>query len=268
VKNQTYHFEIKDVLTQFVAAFDDIIIKRYDKNRIPQSLLQVRYVYSPKQRVMYDLVNKAMNITIPVVAININSVSRDESRVFNKIGGFYYPRGTTDNDKKSSTAYYRSPVPVNIDISMSILTKFQSDMDQIISNFVPYNNPYIIISWRVPDGLVNPTLTTAQEIRSEVLWNGSINLSYPTELNGLDKYKIVGDTSFTIKSWLFPATSNDASNIFFINNNFYNSRLLTNYDILTSTSFTYPLSTGLVSDTETASVSGSPSLTNVDYAYS
>jgi hypothetical protein len=137
-------------------------------------------------------------------------------------------------------------------------------MDQIISNFVPYNNPYIIISWKIPADLLENT----QEIRSEILWSGSVNVSYPTDINAAEKYKIVGDTSFTIKSWLFPAVSSDASNIFFINNNFYNARLLTNYDILTSSSFTYPLSTDLVSDTEAVSVSGSPSLTNVDYSYS
>jgi len=264
VKNQTYHFEIKDVLTQFVAAFDDIIIKRYDKNRIPQSLLQVRYVYSPKQRVMYDLVNKAMNITIPVVAININSVSRDESRVFNKIGGFYYPRGTTDNDKKNSTAYYRSPVPVNIDISMSILTKFQSDMDQIISNFVPYNNPYIILSWRVPDDVL-PGYGTLQEIRSEVLWDGNINLNYPIEITALDKYRITGDTTFTIKGWLFQATQSGTGNIFYIDNNFYATSILTTYETLTSLNYTYPLSTGLVLETEFVGISANPQITNVEY---
>ena len=264
MKNQTYHFEIKDVLTQFVAAFDDIIIKRYDKNRIPQSLLQVRYVYSPKQRVMYDLVNKAMNITIPVVAININSVSRDESRVFNKIGGFYYPRGTTDNDKKNSTAYYRSPVPVNIDISMSILTKFQSDMDQIISNFVPYNNPYIILSWRVPDDVL-PGYGTLQEIRSEVLWDGNINLNYPIEITALDKYRITGDTTFTIKGWLFQATQSGTGNIFYIDNNFYATSILTTYETLTSLNYTYPLSTGLVLETEFVGISANPQITNVEY---
>jgi hypothetical protein len=146
VKNETFHFEVKDLLTQFIAAFDDIIIKRYNKNREVVNNLQVRYVYSPKQRVMYDLVNRAQNLTVPVVSVSITSISRDESRVFNKIEGYYYSRGLDDKTGQPTSINYKSPVPINIGISMSILTKFQSDMDQILSNFIPYNNPYIIIS--------------------------------------------------------------------------------------------------------------------------
>ena len=42
------------------------------------------------------------------------------------------------------------PVPVNLEVSMSILARYMEDVDQIISNFAPYNNPYIILSWPVP----------------------------------------------------------------------------------------------------------------------
>ncbi len=87
MKNRAFHFEIKNLLTQFVAAFDDTVISRFDKNRNAKSNIDVRYVFAPKQRVMYDIVNKAQNITLPVVAINLNSISRDESRVFNKLTG-------------------------------------------------------------------------------------------------------------------------------------------------------------------------------------
>ena len=90
MKQETFHFEIKDLITQFVAAFDDIIIKRHDKNRVPQNKVQVRYVYAPKERVLYDLVNKAQNLTVPVVAVSITNVARDEDRVFNKNSGFSY----------------------------------------------------------------------------------------------------------------------------------------------------------------------------------
>jgi hypothetical protein len=264
VKAQTFHFEIKDLVTQFVAAFDDIIIKRYDKNRVPQTNIQVRYVYSPKQRVIYDLVNKAQNITVPVVAVNITNVSRDESRVFNKLAGFYLTRGSSEIDAGKTSNFYRTPVPVNITISMSIITKFQTDMDQIISNFVPYNNPYIILSWRVPDDVL-PGYGTSQEIRSEVLWDGNINLNYPIEITALDKYRITGDTTFTIKGWLFQATQGGTGNIFYIDNNFYATSILTTYETLTSLNYTYPLSTGLVTETEFVGISANPQITNVQY---
>lgn len=265
VKNQTFHFEIKDVLTQFVAAFDNIIIRRFDKNREPQNRVQVRYVYAPKQRVIYDLVNKAQNLTVPCVAVNITSVSRDENRVFNKNNGFYITRGGKENNYKLTSDYYRTPVPVNISISMSILTKFQTDMDQIISNFVPYTNPYIIISWKVPEDLATGLFSPKQEIRSEVLWDGNIALSYPTDISANEKYRIVGDTTFVIKGWLFPYVQNPYGNIYYIDANFRSSSIITTYDSLSDNTYSWPVSTGLINEIETISLSGNPLITNVDY---
>ena len=154
---------------------------------------------------------------------------------------------------------------------MSIMTYYQTDMDQILSNFVPYTNPYIIISWKIPSTF---NLSAEQEIRSEVLWDGSLSMGYPIELNGSTKPRITADTNFTIKGWLFQKAPSDYSkNIFFINANFNNinsftSNFLTTYDDYASLSgltLTYPASSRLYSDTEVVSISGSPSITNVFY---
>ena len=217
---------------------------------------------------MYDLVNLAQNITVPVVSVHINSISRDESRVFNKISGYHYSRGLDDKTGQPTAIHYKSPVPVNINVSMSILTKFQYDMDQIISNFVPYNNPYIIISWRVPEDVSPAGFTYPQEIRSEVLWDGTISMSYPTDITASEKYKIVGDTSFTIKGWLFPSATQDVKNIYYIDSNFYNVNLVSSVAELTASSFTYPVSSGMVTDMETVSISAFPQITNTLYTES
>lgn len=208
---ETFHFEVKDLITQFCNAFDSVVIKRYDSNRNTVSKINVRYVYAPKQRVLYDLVNKAQNIDIPCIAISINGISRDENRVFNKLDGFY-------NSSVAKSYYYKTPIPVNIDVSMSIIGKYQTDVDQILSNFIPYTNPYIIISWKVPEDI---QLVNMQEIRSEVLWSGNISMSYPTELSETAKYRITADTAFTIKGWMFRNDNNPVSNIYTINANFH-----------------------------------------------
>lgn len=211
---------------------------------------------------MYDLVNLAQNITVPVVSISISNLSRDESRVFNKINGYYMPAGSNDNATQSRSVHYNSPVPVNITVNMSIMTKYQSDMDQILSNFIPYNNPYIILSWKVPDTLSINGFTLPHEIRSEVLWSGSVNLAYPTDIAATEKYKIIGDTSFTIKGWLFPAKKDTVGNIFYIKENFHNTKLITSVNELTASDFNYPQSTGLVTDVEQITINGYPGITN------
>ena len=211
MKNESFYFEVKDLLTQFIAAFNDIIISRYNKDRSVIDKVAPRFVYAPKERVLHDLVNKSQHLTLPVVAISVTSVARDETRVFNKIFG------SIDNPSNTANStHLPSPVPVNIEVSMSIMTRFQTDMDQIVSNFVPYSNPYVVISWPVPAAISS----SLREIRSEVLWGGSVSLTYPTESQGNQPTRCVADTTFTIKGWVFPYKPvTQVKNIYYVNTN-------------------------------------------------
>jgi hypothetical protein len=192
-KNEVHYFEIKDIITQFVSAFDSIIIGRF-KDGVKQESVRVRYVYAPKQKVLHDLVNKAQHITVPAIAVSISGISRDNERVQSKNLGHYI------NNGKQYSYHVPQPVPVNVSVNMSIITRYQDDMDQILANFIPYNDPYIIISWKLPDEFA-PNIET--ELRSEVLWSGDISLTQPVEMGEGLKYRNIAETTFTIKGWLF-----------------------------------------------------------------
>jgi len=228
------------------------VIQRFNKERKSEQSVEVRYVYAPKQRVIYDIINQAKNLTLPVVSVSITNISRDVNRVFNKLDGFYYGK---NDGTQNSVSHLLSPVPINISVSMSIITKYQTDMDQILSNFIPYANPYIIIGWKVPEDL---GLSLNQEIRSEVLWEGGISLSYPTDISSTDKYRCTADTSFTIKGWLFKSQENPKGLVYYINNNFNIESKITTYDSLTGNTYTWPVSTGILSETEFIGVSANP----------
>ena len=266
MKKQTFHFEIEDLITQFVAAFDDCVIKRFNGQRqAANEQIEVRYVYAPKQRVLYDIINKDKSLTLPVVTVSISNIARDNNRVFNKLDGFYYPDNAVSKQSKL-TRQVPMPVPVNVSVNMSIIAKYQTDLEQLISNFVPYTNPYIILAWKIPDDF---NLSNTYEIRSEVEWNNSISLTYPSDLTPTDKYRVVADTAFTIKGWLFPAAdSPPINNIFFIDANFTNTRLLsggpgilkyTNYDDYTT--IKQYTSAGVATDT--ISISAAPQITDI-----
>jgi hypothetical protein len=279
MKNRAFHFEIKDLLTQFVAAFDDAVISRFNKSRQRQNNIEVRYVFAPKQRVLYDILNKAQNLTLPVVAINLTGVTRDESRVFNKLAPSYIPAQEIEDPNAASK--FLMPVPVNLEVSMSILARYMQDVDQIVSNFVPYNNPYIILSWKVPSDF---GAGYDQEIRSEVLWSGDLAYTTPTETTYNDHYRVAVDTSFTIKGWLFPEQKDTQSSIYKIDSNFVNvglaNRIYQPAEVKNNRVAEYityqqqgygALSgndsavTGLTSNTETITVSAIPEFTNIFY---
>jgi hypothetical protein len=249
-----FYFELHDLLLQFVAAMDDVVISRFNKNREEQQQIKVRYVNAPVERVMNDIVNKSQNVTLPVIAVSISSLARDESRVFNKIEGFYNPI-IRSGGPDSSSVRTPMPVPVNLGVNLSILTNYQTDMDQILSNFIPYSNPYIIISWKVPEEFGLPDIT---EIRSEVLWSGTINPEYPIELESNAKPRFVATTEFTIKGWIFPAVDTDFSkNIYFINSNFHTTNKINlSYD-------SYVALSADSTSVDVISISAAPLLTNI-----
>ena len=240
MRNYTFGWEVQTALEQFISAFNDVVIKRYDQNRnvVPSlSAVKVNYVYAPKTRVFQVLNNPAPGgLTLPVVSVTIGGIARDPSRVFNKIQGFDAPYNngiqSYEYDKKVP-----QPVPINITVNMTILTKFQADMDQIISNFVPYCDPYVIISWKMPH--IDPKFPL--EIRSEVLWNGNVAIQYPIDLAGNQPYRITADTSFTIKGWMFRKMDEVFSKIYVINSDYsstnFNSGILQDIDTLTTEYF-------------------------------
>ncbi len=253
MKNYTYNFEIKDLLTQFAAAFDDVIIKRYNKDRVAEQTINVRYVLAPKQRVMYDIVNKAQNLTVPVIAFDVKSISRDQNRVFNKLDKLYnYVDERTSNN-------IGMPVPVNIEVTVSILARYMQDMDQILSNFIPYSNPYVVITYKEPQGDTEEEI----EIRTEVNWSGNIAFNNPTDTTFSDKFRIVADTNFTIKGWLFknqntttPPVISIKVNTINVNNGFFIDNLDDTDDYTTTVK-------KLSADTSVSVIDGRPSLSDM-----
>lgn len=220
MKESPFYFEIKDVMTQFVGAFNDIIIDRHDKHKNVRSRAHVRYVYAPKQRVVHDLTNKAQHLTLPVVAVSMSSMQRDVNRVFNKIEGSYFPGEEKNVSAEKTnltrlTYQMRQPVPVNINVDMSILARYQTDIEQIISNFAPYSDPYIVLSWMLPGEMTG----VDQEIRSEVLWDGNLAINYPEDISASEPFRVACDTSFTIKTWLFKESRDPIINIHKITTN-------------------------------------------------
>lgn len=264
MQNTGFHFEIHDLLVQFVAAMDDVVISRFNKSREEKEKIKVRYVHAPKERVLFDIVNKSQNLTLPVIAVNITGISRDESRVFNKIEGIY--AYVNDDNHGKYSAHVPMPVPVNLSVSMSIMTRYQTDLDQILSNFVPYSNPYIVVSWKVPEKF---SIGQIKEITSKILWDGTINLEYPIDMDATTKPRFVATTSFTIQGWLFPAEPKDLSkNIFFIDSHFHiTSKYNLNYDsyvnTLTADNYVYDPAKGLLNENETKSISAAPLITNI-----
>jgi hypothetical protein len=214
MKNYTFHWEVRTILAQFEDAFSNIVVKRYNQDREPEDQIAVNFRYAPKSRTLMELQQLNQNIKLPIVAITTGGIRRNNNRVFNKIEGAWFT--DTRSAQTSGWAHLLQPVPVDITVNMSIIGRFQSDIDQIITNFVPYCDPYIVVSWKWPY-----TIPWANfEIRSHVKWNEDISFQYPTDISNTQPYRVIADTSFTIESWMFKNQPPDGKSIYVIDTSF------------------------------------------------
>jgi hypothetical protein len=130
------------------------------------------------------------------------------------------------------------------------------DIDQILSNFIPYSNPYIILSWKEPSEISDQIV----EIRSEVLWNGNISFNSPTDISYSEKFRVVCDTSFTIKGWIFKNKNEISTPIYFIDVNTY---AMSRTDILSYDSLS---GLDLTNVEDSYTLSAQPTITNIFYS--
>lgn len=190
MQDYNYNFELRTLLTHFAAAFNDVRIKRFDGQKFEKETIKVPLTYAPKSHILNDIIGLTDTIRLPIIAIEISSQSRDNERIKNKIDDLVYKN--SDGNFVNSTA-----IPWNLSLTMTILAKYQEDVDQIIQNFAVNNNPYAIISWQEPK--------SGRELRTEILWDGSISLEYPGKQQTAKDppYRITATTNFTVKGWLF-----------------------------------------------------------------
>lgn len=257
MQQHPYHFEQVNLLALFVSAFDDAFVYRYDANtRTQKERIDVRYINGPKHRVMQDLNDRAKTLTLPVVTIEQTGFKKDLSRILNKNKKFKYE----DSDKRIWTV--PTPVPVNLELSVSIIAKFKEDLDQIIHNFAVNCNPYIIVSWKEPEAFGLPFLN---EIKTEIQWSGDVNIDTPKNLTSDDKIRITAETSFTIKGWIFPPYENPVAPIYYIDANFHAVDSGTNLKYYTYDD--YHTLSAISLDTDNLTISAIPSFTNAFYVY-
>lgn len=259
MRKYSYHFEQLDLITLFVAAFDDAFLYRYDAaTREAKERVDVRYVFGPKHRVLHDLTDRSKVLTLPVVTIEQTGLTRDATRIQNKDKVFTM-RSLGEAGKISKIP---TPVPVNMEISVSIIAKFKQDIDQIVQNFITYCNPYIIAYWKVPESF---GMDFINELRSEIQWSGNITYDNPKNVSPDVKWRITADTTFTIKGWLFPNLQLQQEPIYTVRTELQavnlQNKVYNTYDDFSALS-------GLSYESEVITVSAYPEFTNTFYSTS
>ena len=196
-----YHQIFRKSIISFGTLFNNIIIKR----RVAQGKLEslkVPVQYGPTQKYLAmiaaepDPRRSATQITLPRISFEIKGLSYDAGR---KLVPTQFaksvPKTGTDADGKPIQYSQFMPVPYNLDIELSIISKNQDDGLQILEQILPNFHPSVNVSIEVID-------ETHEERDIAIVLNG-VNYQDDYEGDFSQRRTLVWTLNFTVKTYLF-----------------------------------------------------------------
>ena len=205
-ENSSYHQIIRKTIISFGTLFNNIYIHHRDENAEDVSVIKVPIRYGPIQKFLARLeekpdLRKRQAITLPRMSYEIGKLSYDSSRKTSKMQTF---NAVTTG---GTPAKLYMPVPYNLPIELSIITKFNDDMFEIIEQILPYFTPEL-----------NVTVDLIKEIGEKrdipIVLNDVSPFQDDYEGNYQTRRNLICTLSFTAKIYLFgPIPSDNNGNI-------------------------------------------------------
>ena len=137
-----YHEIMRRTIISFGSIFNDVNIQHTNSDDSVVSTTKVPLAYGPTQKFLARLeqvpdLNRPVQITLPRMSFELNGLNYDPSRKSTTTQTFL--KGVKGD--KSTIAKTYLPVPYNLDFELSIFTKLNDDMLQIIEQILPYFQP-------------------------------------------------------------------------------------------------------------------------------
>lgn len=197
MKYRSYNFETKIATGLFANLFNDIEIVRYDgKRQSDGTTIKIPVVIATRSRALKELENPNKTLKVPLISIAKESYERDSQRMVELYEHLTdVPEGYTRHNKMRG-------IPINITFTVAAIARYDSDLDQIMQNFIPFFKPDVFVSWKHPH---NKEI----EIKSQVVWNGNINYQSPVDITTNTNELYQFETEFVFKTYFFAGNSDD-----------------------------------------------------------
>ena len=202
-----YHKKIRNTVIAFGTIFNNVNIKRLDSSGNPVQNIKVPLSYSPKEKFLarldaqQDLTgdDSSVAITLPRMSFEVAGYSYDGSRKLNK--NQKITKVTTNADTTKMNSQY-TPVPYDVNFSLSVYVANSDDGLQIIEQILPYFQPDYTVTM-----IEDRTMDTKRDIPF-ILNNVDYEDSYTGTLTS--SRRIIYTLSFTAKIYLFGPISTTA----------------------------------------------------------
>ena len=204
-----YHQIFRKSIIAFGTVFNNIVVKRKNSDRKSKEALEAYKVpiqYGPYQKYLAMIAaeptpeRQSMQISLPRMSFEIKGLNYDGTR---KLTPTQFqrtvPKEGTDAEGKPVQYMQYMPVPYNLEVEMSILSKNQDDGLQIIEQILPQFHPSLNVSIVVID-------ETKEERDIAIVLNG---IGYTDDYEGdySTRRTLIWTLNFTVKTYLFGPVS-------------------------------------------------------------
>jgi hypothetical protein len=198
-----YHETIRRTIISFGTLFNDVQIQRTDSSGDVFDILKVPIAYGPTQKFLARLqespedLNNPFQITLPRMSFEFVGLNYDVSRKLTTTQSFI--------SKTTSGTVSRTymPVPYTMSFELSIMTKTNDDMLQIVEQIVPYFQP----SYNLTVNLVD----TIGEKRDVPITLEGISMNDDYEGDFSKRRSLIYTLRFNAKTYLFGPVDTKAS---------------------------------------------------------
>ena len=196
-----YHEILRKTIVSFGTLFNNIEIQKTNNSGEVTSVIKVPLAYSSTQKFLARLeqspdLNKPVQITLPRMSFEFIGLYYDSQRKVTTTQ-FFVSKDKENNELRK--AYM--PVPYNMDFELSIFTKSNDDMLQIIEQILPYFQPHFTLTVDLVDQL--------GEKRDIPIVLNSILMNDTYEGNFDTRRALIYTLKFTAKTYLFGPISNE-----------------------------------------------------------
>lgn len=201
-----YHEILRRTVISFGSLFNDVSIKHKNSSDEVTSVIKVPLAYGPTQKFLARLeqspdLNKPIQITLPRMSFEFIGLTYDSTRKVTTTQTFL----TVSDDNKTQEKKAYMPVPYNMQFELSIMTKLNDDMLQIVEQILPYFQPSY-----------NLTVDLVKEIgekRDIPVVLDSITMSDDYEGDFSTRRVLIYTLRFTAKIYLFGPISSASGDI-------------------------------------------------------
>jgi len=191
MKAYAYFYAIRNTTIQFLDLFNDIQVRRYDKNgNVIKTIGKVPLRYGPKSKIWNWIQQKQFDPVLPAISVFMTGIAYDPDRQ----SGAHARCVVDPNFISGLFTRIPKPAPYNVTYKVTIWSKYQEDLNQILENVLPHFRPFVYIT------LTGPTNGDFINLRTDL---DSASPTGNEEYSVEDRRIITWDLEFTVRTWIF-----------------------------------------------------------------